>query len=125
MTFWCPDGSGQALGHNPCLYISFIPTAASRSSRRGGCLMPSPPHLIPTPFKSPLSLPPKPAAARQRRPSAPRVSPPAVAWPSMRGCPRRSVPGAPPHQRSRAGGTLTLRGLGPVESGLEELLFQG
>eukprot|EP00661_Eupelagonemidae_sp_cell13_P024443 gene24443-biopygen8944 len=27
---WCPDGSGQALGHNPCLYISFIPAAASR-----------------------------------------------------------------------------------------------
>eukprot|EP00661_Eupelagonemidae_sp_cell13_P004452 gene4452-biopygen8420 len=27
---WCPGGSGQALGHNPCLYISFIPAAASR-----------------------------------------------------------------------------------------------
>eukprot|EP00661_Eupelagonemidae_sp_cell13_P013968 gene13968-biopygen5073 len=30
---WCPGGSGQALSHNPCLYIFFIPAA----QECGGC----------------------------------------------------------------------------------------
>eukprot|EP00661_Eupelagonemidae_sp_cell13_P023405 gene23405-biopygen13369 len=34
---WYPDGSGQALGHNPCLYIFLIPA--------GGGLWGGVPHL--------------------------------------------------------------------------------
>eukprot|EP00661_Eupelagonemidae_sp_cell13_P019563 gene19563-biopygen16062 len=41
---WCPGGSGQALGRNPCLYIFFIPAAASRweGQECGGCNMAHP-----------------------------------------------------------------------------------